>query len=258
MIGNIVRTLAQASAAAVFLASHACSTGGPEQGRIAIATDATPPAAVRQDDGPPRTVGEEAPSSPPPAAPAQRTLALMPLGAVPEEDVTLAVEAIEQIYGWKVDLMESRDLLASAYFKPRKRYRAEKLLAWLGGRKPADADMIMGLTAVDISTTKGKHEDWGICGLADMGGPASVVSTFRIGRKLPGEGKSGKRESYRKRLRELVAHEFGHQLGLEHCPNKGCIMEDAKGTVTTFNHSTGEICAECWRKLEEAGWDSNR
>ena len=32
---------------------------------------------------------------------------------------------------------------------------------------------------------------------------------------------------------DIVAHEFGHNLGLPHCPNKGCIMEDAKGTVST-------------------------
>ena len=57
-------------------------------------------------------------------------------------------------------------------------------MSWLGDEKPADADMIMGLTREDISTTKDGHEDWGICGLAYLGGPGSVVSTFRIKRKL--------------------------------------------------------------------------
>ena len=31
-------------------------------------------------------------------------------------------------------------------------------------------------------------------------------------------------------------------------------MEDAKGTVLTFNKSTGELCAECKHKLYESGY----
>jgi archaemetzincin len=186
--------------------------------------------------------------------PVVRVLALLALGEVQEETIATVKRSIESAYAWKVDLLEPSELLASAYYKPRRRYRAEKLLDWLVAEKPRGADKIMGLTEVDISTTKGKHEDWGICGLALLDGDASVVSTFRIKRKL-GKVKGPERhQKYLARLTDLSAHEFGHQLGLEHCPNEGCIMEDAKGTVLTFNKSTGELCAECRHQLYESGY----
>lgn len=214
-----------------------------------LASDNEVGQGVEETPSPPAAV-----ASPSVQTPRRHVLALMPLGDIPDAEVEGAARSIEDIYGWEVRTMERRGLLASAYYQPRKRYRAEKLLRWLGTKKPDDADMIMGLTTVDISTTKGEHQDWGICGLADMGGPGSVVSTFRIKRKLPGKTPSIRDDNYNKRLRDLTAHEFGHQLGLDHCPNEGCIMEDAKGTVTTFNRSTGKICDDCVRLLEEAGW----
>ncbi len=178
----------------------------------------------------------------------------MPLGEVDEEAVAAATAAIETAYGFEVHRLEAHGLLASAYHEPRGRYRAEKLLDWLRGRKPADADKIMGLTEADISTTKGPHADWGICGLADMGGDASVVSTWRIGKKLGKYPKAERHERYLTRLADLTAHEFGHQLGLPHCPTSGCIMEDAAGTVLTFNRSSGRLCDLCLAELRRLGW----
>ena len=70
-----------------------------------------------------------------------------------------------------------------AWYPPRQRWRAEKLLAFLGPRLPADGLRILGLTAADISTTKGKVVDWGVLGLGALDGSASVISTFRCHKK---------------------------------------------------------------------------
>jgi archaemetzincin len=182
------------------------------------------------------------------------TLALQPLGPVDKEAIETAAKSIKTYYQWRVKLLDGQDLPKEAWYKPRKRWRAEIILAWLEPRKPKWADKIMALTTKDISTTKGKVKDWGICGLADMDGPASVVSTLRIKRKLGKGTKKEKHEKYLRRLSDLTAHEFGHQLGLDHCPNKGCIMADAKGTVLTFDQSTSKLCDECRQKLVKAGW----
>ncbi|MBW2276223.1 MAG: hypothetical protein JRF63_01955 [Deltaproteobacteria bacterium] len=247
-----MRSLAIALITLWFVACGNSGAGGPAvettPGTNEVATRPAEPAATvvatQPDTGQPAAAPE----------PVVRVLALVPLGEVKGETVEVVKKSIETAYGWRVDVMEPRALPEKAYYKPRKRYRAEKLLDWLIEEQPRDADKIMGLTEVDISTTKGKHDDWGICGLALLDGPASVVSTFRIKRKLGKVKGQERQEKYLARLTDLSAHEFGHNLGLEHCPTEGCIMEDAKGTVLTFNKSTGELCAECRHQLYESGY----
>jgi archaemetzincin len=116
-----------------------------------------------------------------------------------------------------------------AWYAPRKRWRADKLLDFLRDSLPADGDRVLGVCAADISTTKGEHKDWGIMGLGTIGGRACVVSRFRC--------KKGSRGTLhtRVRLAKVCLHEVGHTLGSDHCPTKGCLMEDARGRVSTVD-----------------------
>jgi archaemetzincin len=134
----------------------------------------------------------------------------------------------------------------SAYYAPRRRYRAEKLLPKLQLRKPADAERILALTGVDISTTKGKVKDWGILGLATIDGSTCVISTFRTRR----EAKSDQHAA--ERFAKTAVHEIGHTLGLEHCPNRGCLMQDGRGSVLTTDGEY-DLCPRCRNLLSRRG-----
>jgi archaemetzincin len=172
---------------------------------------------------------------------------LQPLGeALPDEDVKLVERALVAFYGVEVKVLERATLPKAAWYPARNRWRAEKLLAFLDERKPADAARILGLTSVDISTTKGKHIDWGVLGLGDLGGSAGVISTFRA--------KKGARDAthVRQRLAKVAVHEIGHTLGLPHCPTVGCLMEDAEGTVKKTD-TEYDLCANCRRQLKASG-----
>jgi archaemetzincin len=158
----------------------------------------------------------------------------------------MVVLALRAFYGLEVRLLPRVELPQSAYYAPRKRYRAELLLDFLAPRMPGDGERILGLTSADISTTKGKVYDWGIMGLGSIDGAAGVLSSYRCSKKSRGP------EHARERLGKVAVHETGHTLGLQHCATPGCLMHDAEGQVQTSD-TEYDLCKRCRTLLAQAG-----
>jgi len=173
------------------------------------------------------------------------TIAIQPLGAVKAERLDVVKQGLEKSFGMKVEILAEKPLPQEAWYAPRSRYRADKLLDSLRDRTDAAYQIVVGVTTKDISTTKGEHQDWGIFGLGELGGRVCVVSTFRLNARGADEKK------LRDRLRKVAVHEAGHVMGLDHCPQAGCVMADAEGSITTVDVETGEFCKECTTKRME-------
>ena len=158
-----------------------------------------------------------------------------------------AQRGIEELMGARVRALGPRPLPPAAFYAPRQRYRAEKLLAYLDQhvRPGTGCDYVIGMTARDISTTKGDIPDWGIFGLGAMPGPVAVVSTFRL------RGPHVTRHQIAVRVVKVFNHELGHNLGLDHCPTSGCLLQDARGSIRTVDSETGLPCAACRSRLRQ-------
>lgn len=177
------------------------------------------------------------------AEPAQRIVSVVPLGPVEQRYLDLVKEALEARADVVVRFEASRELPAEAFYQPRKRWRAEKLLDALDAAKPDDAWRVVGVTNGEISTTKGDIKDWGIAGLGNLGGPSCVVSLF-LYKKY-----SRTRAVLERRFADVAVHEFGHTLGMDHCPTAGCVMSDAKGkAMASADASSGRYCQSCRAK----------
>ncbi len=169
---------------------------------------------------------------------------LQPLGdGLSAEDLDAVGQALGAELGAVVRILAPRPLPASAYYPPRGRFRAEKLLDFLEPLLPIDGDRILGVTARDISTTRGSNADWGLVGLASYTRPVGVVSKFRCLRGAAGSAGA------RARLSKIAVHEIGHTLGLEHCEAAGCLMQDARGRVSICEQMTS-FCPRCRDRMD--------
>lgn len=181
----------------------------------------------------------------------QRDLLLVPFGEVPALEVAVVAKALRCFYSMDVRVGERVALPRWAYFAQRKRYRAEKLLSALeqvaasSTSKGSAVFRVLGLANVDISTTKGSVADWGILGLATLDGRVGVLSSFRCRRAAKNA------EQVAHRLGKTAVHEVGHTLGLDHCPNGGCLMEDGRGSVLTTDREY-DLCAACRGQVQSA------
>jgi archaemetzincin len=170
-------------------------------------------------------------------------VAIQPLGPVKAEEIGRVKAGILALYAVDVEVLAEKPLPKSAWYAPRGRYKADKLLESLAADTPARFAKVVGVTTRDISTAKGEIEDWGIFGLGTLGGRSCVVSTFRLR-----AGKAGD-EVFRNRLVKIVNHELGHTFGLDHCPAAGCFMQDAGGKIATVDGESGQPCKDCAARL---------
>lgn len=189
-------------------------------------------------------------SSPsPPSAPVARALVkVVVMGTFPESLLKPVETALEQELAVEVERIDGVALPAFAYYPPRRRYRAERLLDFLNQhlRGEPRSTRVLGLTTVDISTTNGRYRDWGIFGLGEIGGRSCVVSSFRLGR-----GAAKRDQSLRQfRVATTAVHEVGHTLGLQHCTEPRCLMRDAEGSIETVDTSDGHLGPRCMARLE--------
>jgi archaemetzincin len=161
--------------------------------------------------------------------------------------------AIQQFYRFKTIRMDIVEIPKAHFIKVKSpRYRADSIIRFLKRVQPDSIDFTIGLTHVDISTTKkdsrgnvleprSKYEDWGIFGLGYRPGPSCIVSTFRL--------KHPNTKTFYSRLKKISLHELGHNLGLPHCPDKSCFMQDAAETIKTIDAVEMNLCEKCRKKI---------
>lgn len=166
-----------------------------------------------------------------------KTITILPLGNNLSDAFIRTVYTDIKKFLPAVEVVAAKPLPAHAYNKERGRYRADSLIHWMG-RKANSNQIFIGITNVDISTTKNGKPDWGVMGLGFQPGKAAIASNFRMKNK--------------DQFWKVAIHELGHTSGLSHCPVKSCFMRDAEGGNPTAEEK--EFCNKCRSTLIKEGW----
>ena len=178
---------------------------------------------------------------------------IQPYNDFPKHKTDTISKIIADFYKVKTIVLPVKVIDKNAFINVKSpRYRADSIIKFQKLIKPDTLDYIVGLTQKDISVTKKdksgkiktptyKYTDWGIMGLAYCPGNSCIVSTFRI--------KHSNSKTHFNRLKKVAVHEFGHNLGLPHCPNKTCVMTDAVESVKTIDNAALALCKTCQQKL---------
>lgn len=170
-----------------------------------------------------------------------KNLVIQPLSFTDTQQLSLLKNYIESYYHFKVYILPNELMPDDAYYKLRNRFRADKLIKILNIQKADTINYIIGITAKDISTTKGEYVDLGIMGLGYCPGKSCIVSLFRL--------KTPDKILLNDRLAKVALHEIGHNLGLTHCITKDCFMHDADATIKQVDSEKLNLCEKCKKKI---------
>jgi archaemetzincin len=148
---------------------------------------------------------------------------------------------IKKFYGINTNSVKFDKLPISTYYSPRNRYRADSLIKYLNSHKNQSNNLVLGLCAKDISVSIHNAKDWGVFGFGYCPGNSCIVSSFRL--------KKDSKPGYYTRMKNVVLHELGHNLGLKHCQDTICLMLDAKGKMSSIEGENRKLCLNCQQYL---------
>jgi archaemetzincin len=131
-------------------------------------------------------------------------------------------------------------------------YFADSLLQFLSEFINDTIIKIVGITRTNIYTLNEQdiqldkkksvfYEPHTIFGLSYISGNTSIVSDYRL--------QSVDNHLFENRLKKVIIHELGHNLGLSHCSVDTCLMSETNGDIVKLNKTGGDYCKKCRRKL---------
>lgn len=172
-------------------------------------------------------------------------IAIQPLDDFDMSALNAVTTEISKVYDKHVILLDAIKIPATFINQETNKYSADSILKLLKELKNDTIVEIIGLTNHPIFTTKQlkdtQYLDDKIFGMGYQPGNTCVVSDYRF--------KTSNQSTYNCRLRNVIVHEVGHNLGLAHCQNIKCIMSTENGRYENLDLGNTDYCDKCKGKL---------
>lgn len=172
-------------------------------------------------------------------------IAIQPLNEFNTIEIDSAIIEISHRMNARVIVLKSVNLPESFINPITKKYSADSIIHLLSEIKNDSISEVIGLINQPIFTIRDtKPEpfyDEKIFGLGYQPGTACVISDYRF--------RTMNTAIYQQRLKNVILHEVGHNLGLAHCNNPKCLMSESNGYFKQLDSSNTDYCAKCKRQI---------
>jgi len=168
-------------------------------------------------------------------------IVLKPIGDIDNGLLSALTQKLEQTFGCPVETATENFDPGKAYDKRRKQYLGTRFLSQLKKNK-VKGDKVLGIVDVDLYSPGLNF----IFGQADIASATSVISLARLRQEY--YGLPSDEELFRERAVKEAVHELGHTLGLDHCPDPGCVMHFSNSLSDT-DVKQAAFCGRCRPKL---------
>jgi len=148
----------------------------------------------------------------------EKIIAVQPLGYVRGDVIEVIASNLEAFFQIRTQVFPEQPIPHGAHNPRRRQYNCYPILEFLGTLKADPAIKIMGVTEVDLFIPILTY----VFGEAEMGGNATVISTYR-----PARGKDRQpipSNLLFERVGKIAVHEMAHTFRLSHCKEDGCLM----------------------------------
>jgi archaemetzincin len=167
---------------------------------------------------------------------------VVPLGTVENEVAVKLAAALAEVFSCRVERGDRLTLPARALNPARGQYLSSAVLAMLQQTKPGNVSLVLGVTDCDLYLPPLNFA----FGEADQRSGVAVISVARLREEFYGHPVND--ELFRRRMITEGVHEVGHALGLDHCPDPGCVMHFSNTLSDTDRKGAG-FCANCQKQL---------
>ncbi len=172
----------------------------------------------------------------------RQTIAFVPFNSFDISGINSVLTEISHFYNKRVIILPRAFIPQNSFVQILEQYSADSLLDHLTKLKPDSIVEVVGLTNEPIfSINKKNYHEQKIFGFGDHPGNVCIVSDTRL--------KIADNELYNSRLKKVIIHEIGHNMGLSHCENDQCTMSDKNGNLKNLDNTKVYYCSDCRRKL---------
>ncbi|MBW1739849.1 MAG: zinc metallopeptidase [Deltaproteobacteria bacterium] len=174
----------------------------------------------------------------------KKIIAVQPLGRVKADVLEVIAANLQAFFQIRTEVFLEQPIPDEAYNAHRCQYNCYPILKFLETLKPDHVIKIIGVTEVDLFIPILTY----VFGEAELGGDATVISTYRAARGKDQEPVSLKRLF--ERAAKIAVHEMAHTFRLPHCKEDRCIMSSFP-VLSHIDEKPIYFCRYCVRFLKD-------